>query len=399
MWPVSNRFIQELQKPIHTLSAKLEILNTDFKIIHTINQTGDPEKGTLIDGTVDADASRGARRAVTLSLLNDNGIFTPSDEIFDSTTEYGGYFYVNRMFRLWRGVRYEDGKEELVPVGTFMVDKAETLVERGISSVVITGTDLWKKLHKSQFHVPHTYTKNQPLNTVLKHLATNAGVLRTKLDPLSHRTTDENRLNTSLEYEPGDTRGDALLKIAEAYGIQVYFDPMGTLVSQDFREPFRKASVWTFDQSDSLIYYLRTVVDDSDLYNHVVVVGTGATKNDPPGPIYQSQMFDNISGSPTNINRIGSRVYRYESGVLATQQAVDKAAVKIFYDHFIVSRSLNLETICLPHIEGNDVLTVTEPQFARLDNRRYLITSFNIPLTTSKQKIGMKEVFNVAPST
>jgi hypothetical protein len=87
-------------------------------------------------------------------------------------------------------------------------------------------------------------------------------------------------------------------------------------------------------------------------------------------------------------------MYRYESGVLGTQEAVDKSALTLFNRNSLLSSSLNLEAICNPALEGNDVVEINEPDFAKV-NGRYRIGAFSVPLYTSKQKITVNKVVNV----
>lgn len=406
MWPVSTQFINELRKPVHVVFARVDFLNTDFQVVHRVTQYGSPDfrcgcgtphpDDVLIDGTIDVDVSRGTRRTLTMSLLNPDGFFTPDADIYAENDDWDGFFYVNRLIRVWRGVIYEDGREELVPVGTFAVDKAETLVERGMSTVVIAGSDLWKKFTKSQFGTPTSFADGTAINTVISTMASSAGVTLMNLDPLTERTSASKNIQRTFYFEKDETRGDALKKVCNDYGIEVFFDPMGVLTTRDFRNPFDRPTAYYYDDSDTLAFFLRSVINDDRLYNHVIVVGTAAVNT--TGIIYKAELKDTDPASPTNISRIGDRVFRYESPLMGTQEAVDKSAYTIFYKHFLLSHSIAMEAICNPALEGNDVVWVAENNYTGVD-ARFLLGTFSIPLVTSKQKLGMSRVINIAPST
>lgn len=394
MWPVSGQFADELRKPVHTVAARVDFLDTDFHQVKTVGAySADDPNDALIDGTIDVDVRRGTRRTLTMSLLNPEGIFTPDDNTWEEDADWDGYFYVNRLIRVWRGVRYQDGSEELAPVGTFMVDKAETLVERGMSTVVIAGSDLWKKFTKSQFGAPRKFTDGTAINTIISTLASEAGVTQLNLDLLEERTSASKNIQRDFNFEEDQTRGDALKKICGDYGIEIYFDPMGVLTTRDFQNPYQRPRVWTYNDNDDLAFFLRSVIDDDRLYNHVVVVGTAKADS---GSIYRAELKDDDASSPTNITRIGDRVFRYSSPVLGSQESVDKSAFTIFYRHFLLSQSVHLEAVCNPALEGNDVIRVVE-SFSQVANR-YLINTFTVPLVTSKQKLSMKRVINIVPS-
>lgn len=381
MWSVSTAFEQALRAPVHTITVRIDILDSDLNII---------DGGTLyptlnvVDGSVDVDVTRANRRTFQMNLLNNEGLFSPG-------TDLGGLFYVDRAVRIWRGIRYGDGAEEIVPVGTFLIDKADVTVERNMSIVTLSGQDFWKKFAKSQFTLPTTYAAGTGLNAVIADMALDAGVTRMSLDPLGDRPTNSKTLNVSRHYEVGDRRGEELVKLCEAYGLDVYFNPMGRLVTEDMRDPADQATVWAFrPSSDSLLAQLQASWDDDGLYNHVVVVGTG-----DENVTYRSERKDEDPTSPTNISRIGDRVYRYESGVLASQEAVDKASLTIFYKLRALTENVRLEAICNPSFEGNDVVRVTEGSYSKLD-QTYRLTQFNVPLSTSKQTLHMTRALRLS---
>lgn len=384
MWNTSSAFKQALARPVQEVRVRLEILDTSFNPILVLGGGG-PDKG-LIDGVVDVDISRGTRRTLTMSLLNENGEFSP-------TSAWGGLFYVDRLIRLYRGLLLSRDSVEYVPVGTFMVDKTETLVERSLSSVVIAGSDLWKKFHKAQFTEPTSFPSGMLINEFVRTLATQSGVTKMVLDPLSSRSSNSDRLQVAIHFEKGDTKGDAILQVCNNYAVDVYFDPMGVLRTEDTRSPQSRATVWSYgytDQSAELAYLLRSVTDDDRLYNHVHVTGTGNEEI-----TYTAERKDTDPLSPTNINRIGDRVYRLSSGILASQESVDLAATSLFFSTRLIGQTVNMEAICHPAIEGNDVVEVVEPQYTDLAST-FIISTFNVPLLTSRQKISMKRVINLA---
>lgn len=137
---------------------------------------------------------------------------------------------------------------ELVPIGTFYIDNADVVVERNMSVVVLSGTDLWKKFNKAQFTVPRVWAAGTTINQVITDMATAAGVdfSRITLDPLTSRATNEKTLNNKLKAEIGDSYNDVLSKVIDSFGLDVYFDPLGTLVSQDMRNPIDQEVVFRY---------------------------------------------------------------------------------------------------------------------------------------------------------
>jgi hypothetical protein len=388
MWQVSQIFKNKMSEPVQEIRSRIEILDTDMTPIMVIGGGG-PDK-SLIDGVVDADVERGTRRTLTLSLLNENGEFSP-------TSQWGGIFYVNRLIRLYRGLVVGGTPTapdvEYIPIGTFMIDKTETLVERSMSTIVMAGSDLWKKFTKAQFTEPTSFAIGTPINTVISTLAAQSGVTKLALDPLSNRTSNSNNLQKTMSFEKGETKGDALLTICNNYSIDIFFNPMGVLVTEDFRNPLERPATWQLGYGNDkidLAYLVRSITEDDRLYNHVYVTGTGDPEN-----IYTAERKNVDPLSPMSVDRIGDRVYRLESGVLASQESVDLAAQTLFYKVNILSQTVSLESICMPAFEGNDVVEVIEPNYTDLATR-FLLSSFSVPLTSSKQKLTMKQVITLA---
>jgi hypothetical protein len=243
MYTVSSAFLDELRRPVQQFVVKMDVLDTDFEPITggTFFDVGYGSDTTaiLVDGEVDVDVSRLARRTFTASLLNKFGEWSPN-------AEWSGTFYVDRLIRLWRGVRFSDNSTELVPIGTFFIDHADVVVERNMSIVALSGTDLWKKLAKSQFTAPQTWAISTPINDVITDIVSGFGLTAINLDPLTSRTTSEKELNKKLLVEIGDSGSEVIGDLIKSYGIDLYFDPMGTLTSNDLLNPADREVVFRY---------------------------------------------------------------------------------------------------------------------------------------------------------
>lgn len=329
----------------------------------------------IVDGQVDVDSARLTRRTMNIALMNPNAEFTPQ-------SDWGGLFYVNRLVRLWRGVII-DGYEEYVPIGTFMLDTVDVVAERNMSIVTMAGSDLWKKLSKAKFGSAHGYAAGTLVQDVIKDMVDRSGVTRMVIDPLSHRSSNTKTLQADLNYEYDQIIGDELAKLATAWGLDVYFDPMGRFVSQEMR--LERATVWTYEPGDgSSLLTVKSTYKDELLYNHVVVIGTGHPSGNPR--IRGVQDLD--PSSPTSVDRIGRRTYTYESTLITDfDQALDTAR-KLLAQHTKVVEEAELQTICNPAFEASDVISIKEPSFTML-NAQMGIKSFSIPLSSSRQTIRL----------
>lgn len=371
----------------------MHVLDTDFNTVTggEFHDVGDPgqhleeNEDLVIDGNVDVDVTRQVRRTFTATLLNPNGKYSPG-------SDWGGLFYVNRIVRFYRGLEYGDSRE-LVPIGTFMIDHADVNAERGMSVVVLSGSDLWKKLVKGEFAAPASWAAGTPINTVIKAIADGGGITTYNLDPLASRASTAKQLATVFSVERGDGRGEQIRALTDSYGIDAYMDPLGVFTTQDFNTPADSAVIWEYNAEQSSTFLTaQSAFTDEKLFNAVLVIGTADHEN-----IIVSYRRNTDPSSPTNITRLGERVLKFETDTIGTQDVADAASLKLFYDNVVVSNDISLDVICNPAFEGNDVIRVTESQFTKLDDA-YRIRAFTVPMSTSKQVLRLQASTSIGTS-
>jgi hypothetical protein len=387
MYNVSQAFRQELRKPSYQVSAKATMLDTTFAEIPNgdfFTGGGDEFQDVIVDGNVDVDQTRGTRRTASLTIVNKSGEFTPDNDV-----DFEGKFYVNRNVRIYSGVVLAGGTALYVPVGTFMVDVADTLVEKNMSVVNLTLSDHWKKFTKSLTTTGKTYAIGTPINTIIRELAARAGAdfpLAPAIDPLSARVAGTTQLQTKWVLERGESVGDRLKELATQFGIDIYFNVEGRLTTNDRRDPRDVAEVWHFyrnqntDEQGMLLSVRRTLTDDN-LFNHIFVIGTA----DETHPVL-FDLKDTNPASVTSVARIGDRVKIIESQSIKTQAQATAAGLKEWNNHFNLFEEVEIDTTCMPALDADDVIRITEPTLSKL-SATYRIISLTVPLTSSRQRI------------
>jgi hypothetical protein len=274
------------------------------------------------------------------------------------------------------------------PIGTFMVDVVDVMVERNMSVVNMTLSDMWKKNTKSQVLTEKTYDVGTHVNTIIRDCAAWAGSdypLAPNLDSLADRSTAEKTLSTKLTLKRGESRGDILKSLAQKFGLDIYCNVEGRLVSEDRREPRDQQEVWHFYSSSDteqlgMLTSVRKTISDDNFYNHVYVIGLG----DPKNPVIYSKS-NNDPASSGNIDRLGRRTKILESDRWKSQATVDAAGQKLWDKRYNLFEEVTVDVICNPALEADDVIRLTEPM-SKL-NSTYRVLQFNVPLTTSKQTI------------
>lgn len=369
------------------MRVHMDVLDTNFNVVAQFHDVGDHSSDAediLSDGNVDVDVTRLTRRTFTATVLNPDGIWSPG-------SDWGGTFYVNRIVRFWRGIDYgssqghdDAGSTEMVPIGTFMIDSADVMVERGMSVVTLSGSDLWKKFTKSAFQNAQSWDTGTNLNTIITAIASQAGLTIYNLDPLNSRVAGDKVLGAPFEVERGDNRGEALGRLCSGSGIDIFFDPLGRLTTEDFKTPGSAAVVYTYDPDDNNnLITMKASYTDEHLYNAVLVIGTGDKDN-----IVTYYVSDTSPLSVTSVSRIGERLLVYETDTISSASVAHSTAIRLFYQHVLINEDITLEVICNPAFEGNDVIRLREADFTSMD-QTFRISAFTVPMSTSRQTIRL----------
>jgi len=148
--------------------------------------------------------------------------------------------------------------------------------------------------------------------------------------------------------------------------------------------------VFTPYARDKIILSIRASFTDDNLYNHAIVVATGDKNH-----TYYAEKKDTDPLSPTRISAIGDRVFVYESDIISTQDAANMAVQKVYRDNCVLSEDVEMDALCNPALEGNDIVGIDESSLSKL-NITARIRSMTIPFSSSRQTIRLGKVINLS---
>jgi hypothetical protein len=260
--------------------------------------------------------------------------------------------------------------------------------------VNLTLSDQWKRLTKSIMGFNKKYIKGTGYRAIIADLLAPVGLptsgpLVPYIDQLVNRPVADRRINKPVQLERGMNRGEVLKELTWDWGLDAYFNVNGKFISTDRKKQVQKKNVWTFESRDhdeygrhgGLVSLTRSFNDDN-LYNHVIVIGTGAKK----GGIRRKSIVDDRPNSKIRRAVIGDRVFLKETDKLSTQEEVNKAARRIWANRFQLSENIKAEVICHPGLDADDKVRIIERKFAKVDGY-YRLTRITTPLVTSRQEI------------
>jgi hypothetical protein len=396
MYPVSEQFKRALIEAVRDVTMRVTLLDSSYAALDEIT-------GPVIEGVVYVDSERATRRTSQLRVINEDGAYTPRGASWD---QHGtnSYFWWNKMFRLEWGLKVGSAYQ-YVPLGTFMVDRFDVLVERGISVLNADGSDLWRKLAGSEFAAPSFWNENTTYNTIIKGIGDAAGVTQYSLDALDGRSTAEKQIPNKLFVEAGENRGDLLKRLCQSWGLDIYFDVWGRLHTEDLsvtENTLGAAPVWTFKpDNESLIVSISKSRSSDDLKNHIIVTG----ELDDGTPVVRGEVIDGIgtdssgvtwkkhytnSGGPTTVEEIGDRTKHVSDTRIRNSDSALKRAKREMLKAKVAEETLRMPVITIPMFEAGDVIAIHDR--VSDTNDKYFLSQFDIPLRQGAQELFVKKM-------
>jgi hypothetical protein len=325
MYPVSADFLAEVRKT-HIAKVKVEIYDiANGSVISTASP---------ISGTVTIDSRRSIRRQCSLEFVDSDGTLVPQNNRSSVLLPY------NREIKIWKGVVYGDGTEELVPLGVFGITRVNISdTSQGIK-ISVDGSDRSLRVAKAKwtkhdFYISENTPKEQAIHDILtdrypavKTLFPATG----QVCPITYPTLDQS----------SDPWKEAT-KIAESAGMDLYFDENGVARMRPIPDPDLGTPLITYeDGTDSVLTQLSRDLSSDDTYNGVIYTGEGtnltigvigeAWDDNPSSPTYRYTYGEvPIFKSSPNILTVGEA----KDAALAELRKVIGASEKITWDQIV----------------------------------------------------------------
>jgi hypothetical protein len=352
VYPVSATFLKTLATS-HVMLARVDAYYAGSLVASSI---------PFSDGSVTVD--RGSKTRRTLSLTVADPAYLPWDAT-DPLAAYGQQLVVSR------GIRYANGAEEWVPLGTFRIN--EPSGDTHFGPVTVTGATMECAIQDDQFQVPTTtrgYTGCVDAITAL--------IRQTVPDAVIVNLTAGAR-NPSVAiatWDAGADRWDAVTQLATAMQAEIYVDAQNRFVITDLPDPAIGTVAWDIADGDggTLISSARST-PRTGVYNAVVASGENSSSGIAP---VSATAKDTDPTSPTRWGGPFGKVTKTISSALwVTTGACLAAAQYALFDALAPNVQTSLSSLPNPALEGNDILRLVYSG----RKERYLVQSLAIPLT------------------
>lgn len=358
MRPVSSQFLSALRQS-HKVIQRVDVYRGTALILTL----------PVIAGKVDVDTSNSVQRRCTITAVDTTGLLTPADAAA-TLAPFGN------EIRLFRGIEYPDGTQEMVPVGVFGISDVEVKDEGAGIEIEVSGFDRARKVARNRFTDIYTVTAGTNYATAIRDL------VNSRVPGLTFNFMVTTRTAPALTFQVGDDPWEKAQDMADSLGAELFFDGEGVCVLRPVIDPETAPVVYDYTegQVSNLISLSRSLTDEQT-YNLVVAAGEPADPADgsePPAPA-RGVAQDDDPASPTWVGGPYGVVPKFfVSPFIATDaQAVDAAKASLL-------RSLGgtevvaFDALVNPAHEVGDVVQVTRG--ASRANARYVIDSFTIPL-------------------
>ncbi|MEV5319160.1 DUF5047 domain-containing protein [Streptomyces sp. NPDC052687] len=352
MYPISWTFRQTLTTS-HTMVARVDAYYGGQLVM-----SGVP----FSDGSVTVDRGSKTRRSISLTIPDPKHIPWSESALL---APYGQQLVAQR------GIRYSNGTEEWVPLGTFRIDQTNGDVHLG--PVTVTGTTMESAIIDDKFQVP-TSTRGyggcvDAIELLIRQTLPNAVIVNLTAN-------SRNPACAVATWDAGADRWDAVVQIARAMNADIYVDAQNRFVITDLPDLVNGAVAWEVSDGEggTLVSSSRSL-PRTGVYNAVVASGENTSSGAAP---VSAVARDENPSSPTRWGGPFGKVTKFISSALwATVGACQSAADYALFDATAPSVQVAIDTLPNPALEGNDIIRLTHPG----RKERHIVQSLSIPLT------------------
>jgi hypothetical protein len=350
MYEVSDRFLQAVAAS-HEVVSRVEVWRDDV-YVQDLAVTG---------GTVTVDESSKVRR--TLSLRS-------SDIDLDPRTAEDLLSPFGTDLRVYTGVRFTEGDEEVVPVGVFPIQTAGR--DGWLADLGLQADDRSRTIADSRLLKPYTPASGTSALDAIASLAQAVIPSVEVYDLTADLRVTRARLG-SVTYER--ERWDAIEAIASGLGCEAFFDVEGRLIVREVPEVLAdSSSVWTVASGtdDAVMLDISTSLSADKVYNAVVASSAG----EADAPVITAIVYQ--ESGPLRWRPGVQRPRFYASPLIKTIEDAVAAGRAILARSLVYSQGVGLEALPNPALDVGDVVTVVHPD--GLTEQR-VVSRIDVPLS------------------
>lgn len=348
----------------HTVAVSGSIYTEDGELV------GEVTFDRSAANSVNVDVTAANRRSCSVSLVDDgNPALRP-------VTPYSATALTNEL-RLFRGIDYGDGTNELLPLGVFGIQDAFETDSPAGPAITVTGIDRSKRLDVILTHAL-SFPAGTAWDDVFAGLSDASGVIFDK----SYDPSTVTSFSPALAFHAGDNIWQQIQTAANSLGLWAYFDETGVQTIIPIPDPSGADIDWAYTAGAEAMFdqtTRRLALEDGSqrAYSHAIVESTVQAT----GHFLRSDFFDTDQSSPTYyLGPFGDRAImdgNVGAFIHTAAQCATAAAALLRRSYGILER-VTLRAAPNPALVGGDIISIVDP--VTDTNGIYITESFAIPL-------------------
>lgn len=364
----------------HKPISKVEVWNGSQFVQELPNVTG---------GSVDVDETRAVRRTCKLTIASHG---YPKDDLIPLGETDLLHPSSGNELRIFRGIDYQDGTLDYVPLGVFRMSKPQTQDNNGEITIAISGNDrsFWANLLKWQvpYVIPAGTDLSAAIRTAITFLYPGLTFNFVPTNPLPGTGVSYTVPATTfgLNISQSNTPWADLAKLAAVAGLELLFDVTGVCVLRPVIDPTTAPTVKAWiEGGNCTMTKLGRTADESVEYNGAICVGTGT--GGPP--VRGIAVITDLNSPIVWGGSWGEVPYIFENQQIpapgqSNTDAIAQATLAAKAQLQLVSRALNTTTMEFtpdPTLqEGDGVSIVREKVYGSLTPVLAVLSTTTIPL-------------------
>jgi hypothetical protein len=363
MWPISDRFAAALTDS-HEITTKIEVLTAPDSAPTDISTY-------FVGGSLDISRQE-IRRSGTLTFEDDGtgAVMPTSPDALLSP-------YGNEL-RVWYGIVFGPGDEELIPAGTLRITK----VSAKSGTVTVTCSDRAWAIQGARLEKPYQIAKGGDYDQAIRDLW---------LMAYPQATIDVPNVANLTPLITLDSEADPWAQIqsmAAAVGYAAFHDPMGAGRMVAEQDQTQLTPVWTYDGKPNAglpydpddwanlaLYDMEHAWDTDGVFN--AVIATGESTSDAAS--FRGVAYDLDPDSPTLYGgKFGRRPMFWSSPLITSNGMASTSAKTMLQAQLGLAESLSIPSAPHPALECGDAVKVIRPELGV--DTLHVVDHFTLPL-------------------
>lgn len=338
MWPVSDAFLSAVRGSHRVVTLVAAYFDGEWVA-----------DLTPVDGSVSIDSRRAVRRTLSVSFADDGTLVPSPGGTSGILTPYGA------ELRVFRGVEFDDGTEELAPLGVFLVTEVDLADGSGGREISVSASDRSLRIARSKFTDAYSIAEGTAVETAIGDLLRDRWA-DVEVDlPAMGATTPTVTIAAGSDSDPWR---DAVALATNA-GWDLAFDPDGVVRARLIPDPVEDEPVAKYeDGAEAVVLEISRGWSTGETYNGVIASSEGS---DVDAPV-RAEAWDEDPNSPTyRYGALGEIPLFYSSSLIRDSEQAATVAASQLRQQLGRAETIDWSAVVNPAHDVLDVVRLVRP--------------------------------------